>query len=86
LDRRAFDVVLMDVQMPAMDGLEATVEIRARELHSGVHIPIIGVTAHALEGDRDRCLSAGMDDYLAKPIKVDELFDAIERQPRLTAK
>jgi CheY-like chemotaxis protein len=79
LEGHIFDVVLMDVQMPEMGGLEATAEIRARELRSGARIPIIAVTAHALEGDRERCLVAGMDDYIPKPIKAPELFATIER-------
>jgi signal transduction histidine kinase/ActR/RegA family two-component response regulator len=72
-----FDVVLMDVQMPEMDGLEATREIRRRERESGVHTPILGLTAHAMKGDKERCLEAGMDSYLAKPVRVDELTEAI---------
>jgi signal transduction histidine kinase/DNA-binding response OmpR family regulator len=78
LDSRPFDLVLMDVQMPEMDGFEATREIRAKEKHTGKHIPIIAMTAHALKGDRERCLEAGMDDYVAKPIHAKELFQAIE--------
>jgi PAS domain S-box-containing protein len=74
----SFDLVLMDVQMPEMDGLEATTTIRAREKQSGDHIPIIAMTAHAMEGDRERCLDAGMDDYVSKPIRAKQLFDAIE--------
>jgi signal transduction histidine kinase/CheY-like chemotaxis protein len=74
---REFDLVLMDVQMPEMDGLEATALIRASERQTGVHVPIIAMTAHALKGDRERCLEAGMDNYVAKPIRPDELFETI---------
>jgi two-component system, sensor histidine kinase and response regulator len=74
-----FDVVLMDVQMPEMDGLEAAALIRDREKATGRHIPVIAMTAHAMKGDEDRCLSAGMDAYIAKPIKPEALFAAIER-------
>ena len=73
-----FDAVLMDVQMPEMDGLAATVEIRRREQGTGLHVPIIAMTANALKGDRERCLSAGMDGYVSKPIRRAELFEAIE--------
>jgi len=78
LDERAFDAVLMDVQMPEMDGFEATVAIRARERRSGAHIPIIAMTAHAMKGDRERCLAAGMDGYVAKPLDPKELFLALD--------
>ena len=63
----------MDVQMPEMDGLDATAAIRAREGASGAHIPIVAMTAHAMEGDRDRCLEAGMDGYVTKPVEADRL-------------
>ena len=75
---RRFDVVLMDVQMPEMNGLEATASIRQREQGSGGHVPIIALTAHAMPADRDRCLAAGMDGYLSKPIDVEELIAAVE--------
>jgi len=74
----AFDLVLMDVQMPEMDGLEATRAIREREKASGGHVPIVALTAHALKGDRERCLAAGMDGYLAKPIDLDQLVATVE--------
>src|SRR5207253_8590609 len=73
-----FDVVLMDVQMPEMDGLEATRAIRGLETGSEGRVPILGVTAHAMKGDRERCLGAGMDGYLPKPIRPASLFAAIE--------
>ena len=73
-----FDMVLMDVQMPEMDGLEATEQIRAREQSNDGRLPIIAMTAHALKGDRERCLGAGMDSYVAKPIRAEELFQAID--------
>jgi PAS domain S-box-containing protein len=73
-----FDVVLMDVQMPEMDGLEATKLIRAREQKEGGHVPIIAMTAHALQGDRETCLEAGMDGYLAKPIRTARLLESLQ--------
>ena len=76
--QREFDLILMDVQMPEMDGFEATAGIRERERATGRHIPIIATTAHALRGDRERCLVAGMDGYLCKPIRARELFDVLE--------
>jgi signal transduction histidine kinase/DNA-binding response OmpR family regulator/ligand-binding sensor domain-containing protein/PAS domain-containing protein len=75
----SFDLILMDVQMPDVDGLEATREIRKREASTGKHIPIVAMTAHAMEGDRERCIEAGMDDYISKPIKASMLFEVIER-------
>jgi CheY-like chemotaxis protein len=69
----------MDVQMPIMDGLAATREIRLREAATGGRVPIVAMTAHALKGDRERCLDAGMDDYVVKPIDADQLYRAIER-------
>jgi CheY-like chemotaxis protein len=78
LERHDFDLVLMDVQMPEMDGFEATDAIRAKERRTGRHMPIIAMTAHALKGDRERCLEAGMDDYVAKPIHAKQLFETID--------
>ena len=74
-----FDLVLMDVQMPEMSGFEATAELRRRERATGGHQPVIAMTAHAMKGDRERCLEAGMDDYIAKPIQASQLYDLIER-------
>ena len=78
LAQELFDLVLMDVQMPVMDGLEATAAIREQEHTSGAHVPILAMTAHAMQGDRERCLAAGMDDYVAKPMQPAELVTAIE--------
>ena len=78
LDMEHFDVVLMDVQMPDMDGFEATAAIRERELHTEAHVPIVAMTAHTMEGDRERCLGAGMDDYITKPIRPQVLYRTIE--------
>jgi CheY-like chemotaxis protein len=73
-----FDIILMDVQMPDMDGLQATAAIREREKTTGKHVHILAVTAHALAGDRERCLAAGMDGYISKPIRAEELMQAVE--------
>jgi CheY-like chemotaxis protein len=84
--RQSFDLVLMDVQMPGMGGFEATRIIRQVEVVTGRHMPVIALTAHAMKGDRERCLEAGMDDYLTKPIQPAALFDAIRRATEVTAK
>ncbi len=79
LGEQRFDLVLMDVQMPEMDGFEATGLIRKREVAEGGHMPIVAMTAYAMKGDRERCLNAGMDDYVSKPIRSAELFEVIDR-------
>ena len=73
-----FDLVLMDVQMPEMDGLEATREIRKREKESGGHIRIVAMTADVMKGDRELCIAAGMDGFVAKPLRSRLLYDAVE--------
>jgi two-component system sensor histidine kinase/response regulator len=78
LVRDQFDAILMDVQMPEMDGFEATAAIRRSERGSGRHIPIVAMTAHAMKGDREQCLQSGMDAYLSKPIRGQELLDILE--------
>jgi CheY-like chemotaxis protein len=87
LESDEFDLVLMDLQMPQMDGFEAARAIRRKECECGGHIPIIALTAHAMVGDRERCLASGMDGYSAKPIRADDLFREMERVlvPGLTA-
>ncbi|HEV3005359.1 MAG TPA: response regulator, partial [Pirellulales bacterium] len=79
LEREPFDVVLMDVQMPELGGFEATAAIRQGERARGGHVPIVAMTAHAMKGDRERCLEAGMDGYIAKPVQARELFEAVEQ-------
>jgi PAS domain S-box-containing protein len=78
IPQQPFDLILMDVQMPEMDGFQATAAIRERETTTGSHIPILALTAHAMKGDRERCLDAGMDGYVSKPIQPSELFAAID--------
>jgi CheY-like chemotaxis protein len=80
-----FVCVLMDVQMPEMDGFQCTALIRKREQMTGGRLPIIAITAHAMEGDEARCLAAGMDGYLSKPIQPDELFDLVERHAGISS-
>jgi PAS domain S-box-containing protein len=79
IERRHFDIVLMDVQMPEMNGLEATRAIRVLERSTGRHVPIVAMTAHAMSGDRERCLESGMDEYLTKPIRAEALVAQVER-------
>jgi len=79
LERESFDIILMDVQMPEMDGFEATAAIRNKEKGSGLHQIIVALTAHAMKGDREKCLAAGMDAYLSKPIRPQELDEVLVR-------
>ena len=78
-EKEPFDLILMDVQMPEMDGFAATKAIRAKESAANTHIPIVALTAHAMKGDRERCLAAGMDAYVSKPIRAAEFFEVIAR-------
>ena len=77
--RQSFDLILMDVQMPEMDGYEATRAIREMERKTDAHVPIVALTAHAQNSDRDLCLDAGMDDYIAKPIHLADLLQKVEQ-------
>ena len=79
LAAESFDVVLMDVQMPGIDGFEATAAIREMEKHTGAHMPVIAMTAHAMSGYKERCLAAGMDGYISKPIRNQLLLEALEK-------
>jgi two-component system, sensor histidine kinase and response regulator len=93
LGEQSFDLILMDVQMPEMDGFEATGVIRENERRTGAHIPVVAMTAHAMTGDRERCIDAGMDDFVTKPIQPSALFEVIAKfsgasandSPHLTA-
>jgi CheY-like chemotaxis protein len=78
VEKHSFDLVLMDVQMPELGGLEATQAIREKEKASGTHVPIIAMTAHAMQGDRERCLAAGMDGYIAKPLDPKKFLQTVE--------
>lgn len=79
LETNDFQMGIMDVQMPEIDGLDATRAIRIKEINSGSHIPIIAMTAHAMTGDRERCIESGMDDYISKPITPNQLSQVIEK-------
>ena len=78
LEQSSFDLVLMDVQMPLMDGIEATIAIREKERATRAHQDVIALTAHAMKGDQERCLAAGMDGYLSKPIHIHELDELLK--------
>jgi CheY-like chemotaxis protein len=78
LEKASFDLIFMDVQMPEMDGFQATAAIREKETTTGEHMPVIALTAHAMKGDREKCLAGGMDGYLTKPIRPRELDDVLE--------
>ncbi len=85
MERARFDLVFMDIQMPEMDGFEATSRIRELEKAGARKTPIVAMTAHAMAGDRERCLAAGMDDYLAKPLKQNELLGVLARFQKASA-
>ncbi|HEX4950334.1 MAG TPA: response regulator, partial [Blastocatellia bacterium] len=78
-ERQSFDAILMDMMMPEMDGLEATMRIREREKATGQHVPIIAITANVMVGDREKCLAAGMDEYISKPVDVAKLYEALDK-------
>jgi CheY-like chemotaxis protein len=79
LQQKSFDIILMDIQMPVMNGIEATNIIRKQEELTNIHTPIVALTAHALRGDREKFLAAGMDDYISKPVDMDNLYESIDR-------
>jgi len=83
LEKETYDLVLMDVQMPEMDGPEATMRIRQKEILSGGHQQIVALTAHAMKGDEEKCLSAGMDGFLTKPIRPQELDDILHKHEKM---
>ncbi|MHB8056152.1 MAG: response regulator, partial [Candidatus Aminicenantales bacterium] len=78
MDKEKFDLILMDIQMPKMDGYQATAAIRDKEIGTEKHMPIVAMTAHAMKGDREKCLESGMDDYISKPLKPYDLLKKIE--------
>jgi len=79
MEERNFDLVFMDCQMPVMDGFQATMRLRKREVGNSRRTPVIAMTAHVMAGDREACMRAGMDDYIAKPFKIEELKRVMER-------
>jgi CheY-like chemotaxis protein len=81
IERESFDAIFMDVQMPHMDGFQVTAELRRRERATGAHVPIVALTAHAMKGDRERCLEAGMDRYVSKPVHSAELIASLSGLP-----
>jgi CheY-like chemotaxis protein len=83
VEAKAYDLILMDLQMPIMDGFETTLAIRARDRRLGIHTPIVALTAHAMRGDKEKCLAIGMDDYLTKPVKPQDIDTVIERYSAL---
>jgi CheY-like chemotaxis protein len=78
MGKKPFDLIIMDIQMPVLDGFKATQIIREQERENGKHIPIIAMTAHAMDGDEKKCFAAGMDGYVSKPIDREKLFQTIE--------